>query len=165
MKLNLKILKVDDVSQSYVDWFSNSEVTRFSNNQFRKFTLESQINYVKDCYDDPNTDLYGIFDGDLHIGNIEINGLQTYHKCAEIKYVVGDTNYWGKGVGSFAISSLIDIARNDYQLNKLYAGTVEDNEGSVKVLKKNGFLIEGRRIKHLFYDGKFHNQLDFGLIL
>lgn len=165
MNLNLKILKVNDVTQSYVDWYSNFDVIRFSNNQHRTFTLEGQRKYVSDCIDDSNSDLYGIFDNNLHIGNIIINGLKSLHKCAEISYVVGDINYWRKGVGSFAISSLISISKNDYSLNKLFAGTSEENIGSIKVLEKNGFVLEGKKLQHLFYGGKFHNQLDFGLIL
>lgn len=42
---------------------------------------------------------------------------------------------------------------------------MENNFGSVRILEKNGFVLEGKRLNHLFYDGKFHNQLDFGLIL
>jgi len=39
------------------------------------------------------------------------------------------------------------------------------NNRSRRVLEKNGFVLEGTRIKHLFYDGKFYNQLDYGLLL
>lgn len=76
-----------------------------------------------------------------------------------------NTEYWGKGVGHFAVSSIIKIAKNDYKLNKIFAGLVEENFGSRKILEKNGFILEGKRIKHLFFNGKFYNQLDFGLIL
>ena len=30
---------------------------------------------------------------------------------------------------------------------------------------KNGFTLEGRRKNHLFYNGKWHDQLDFGIII
>ena len=52
-----------------------------------------------------------------------------------------------------------------YKLNKLYAGIAEGNFGSQRVLEKNGFELEGRRINHLFFGGKFYNQLDYGLLL
>jgi ribosomal-protein-alanine N-acetyltransferase len=87
------------------------------------------------------------------------------HKKAEITYVVGDRKYWGKGVGSFAVLEITKKAINIYKLNKLFAGVVDANVGSRRVLEKNGFVLEGTRIKHLFYDGKFYNQLDYGLLL
>ena len=107
----------------------------------------------------------GIFDGDLHLGNIVISGLESVHKKAEITYVVGETSYWGKGVGKFAISSIIHLAKEKYNLNKLFAGFSEKNLGSKIILERNGFVLEGKRLKHLFYNGKFCNQLDYGLIL
>lgn len=42
MKLLLRILTVNDVTQSYVDWFKISDVTRFSDNQYHTFSLETQ---------------------------------------------------------------------------------------------------------------------------
>jgi len=165
MKLLLRILTVNDVTQSYVDWFKTSDVTRFSDNQYRKFNLETQKKYVMDCILNNNLDLYGIFENKNHIGNILIEGLNSPHKCAEISYVIGNMDYWNKGVGFFAISKIINISRTKYKLNKLYAGVAEHNIGSIKILEKNDFKLEGKRSEHLFYNGKFHNQLDYGLKL
>ena len=59
----------------------------------------------------------------------------------------------------------ISYLKNVYKLNKLCAGLAEGNIGSQRVLEKNGFKLEGRRLKQLFYGGKFYNQLDYGLLL
>tara|TARA_B110001450_G_scaffold248042_1_gene263752 strand:- start:485 stop:979 length:495 start_codon:yes stop_codon:yes gene_type:complete len=161
----LKILKESDVTQSYVDWYSNPDVTSYSDNQYREFTLDGQKNYVNSCLNNDDINLYGIFDNGLHIGNIVISGLSSVHKRAEITYVVGDTKYWGKGAAFFAISEIVKKSKTDYKLNRLYAGLAEKNIGSAKVLEKNGFKFEGKRLNHLFYSGQFHNQLDYGLLL
>ena len=165
MELNLKILQVDDVNDAYVRWYLNNEVVRFSYSQYRNFTLEGQCEYVNACLIDTNIDLYGIFDGDLHIGNIVIKGFESLHKRAEITYVVGVPSYWGKGVGFFAVASIVELAKNKYNLNKLIAGLAEGNLGSQKILERNGFILEGQRIKHLLYNGEYLDQLDFGLLL
>jgi len=165
MKFELMLLKESDVTQSYVDWYSNPDVTSYSDNQYRVFTLDGQKNYVRSCLNNDDIDLYGIFDKGLHIGNIVISGLSSVHKRAEITYVVGDTRYWGKGVASYAISEIVKKSKTDYKLNRLYAGLAEGNTGSARVLEKNGFKLEGKRLNHLFYGGEFHNQLDYGLLL
>ena len=79
--------------------------------------------------------------------------------------MIGERSYWGKGAATLAISQIIELAVSKYQLNKLFAGVAEDNYGSRKVLEKNGFAAEGRRINHVFYEGCYHNQIDYGLIL
>lgn len=165
MKFELMLMKESDVTQSYVDWYSNPDVTSYSDNQYRVFTLDGQKNYVRSCLNNDDIDLYGIFDNGLHIGNIVIGGLSSVHKRAEITYVVGDTGYWGKGVASYAISEIVKKSKTDYKLNRLYAGLAEGNIGSARVLEKNGFKLEGKRLNHLFYGGEFHNQLDYGLLL
>lgn len=165
MMFKLKLLKESDVTQSYVDWYSNPDVTSYSDNQYREFTLDGQKNYVNSCLNNNDINLYGIFDNGLHIGNIVISGLSSVHKRAEITYVVGDTKYWGKGAAFFAISEIVKKSKTDYKLNRLYAGLAEKNIGSAKVLEKNGFKFEGKRLNHLFYSGEFHNQLDYGLLL
>ena len=165
MKFELMLLKESDVTQSYVDWYSNPDVTSYSDNQYSVFTLDGQKNYVRSCLNNDDIDLYGIFDNGLHIGNIVISGLSSVHKRAEITYVVGDTSYWGKGVASYAISEIVKKSKTDYKINRLYAGLAEGNIGSARVLEKNGFKLEGKRLNHLFYGGEFHNQLDYGLLL
>ena len=165
MKLSISILQVEQVTQSYVDWYSNEEVVRYSDNQYRKFSFEGQCSYVENCLQNDDVNLYGIFDDTTHIGNIVISSLSSHHRKAELTFVIGETNYWGKGVASFAIANMIQIAKEEFDLNKLYAGIASVNIGSGKVLEKNGFIIEGTRKQHLCYVGNFFDQVDYGPVL
>ena len=165
MELSISILQVEQVTQSYVDWYSDENVIRYSDNQYRKFSFDGQCSYVQNCIKSEDVNLYGIFDKATHIGNIVISGLSSYHRKAELTYVIGETNYWGKGVATFAIANMVQIAKKEFNLNKLYAGIASDNVGSRKVLEKNGFVIEGIRKQHLFYGGVFFDQVDYGLVL
>ena len=165
MRLRVDILQVDQVTESYVNWFSNKEIVQYSVNQYKKFSFEGQCSYVESCLKNNDLDLYGIFDDTLHIGNIAINNLTTVHRRAELTYVVGDTRYWGEGVASFAVSKMIEFGKSKYKLNKLYASVAGANSRSKRVLEKNGFVLEGIRKKHSFYNKEFFDQLDYGLIL
>ena len=165
MNLKISILQLEQVTQKYVDWYSDFEVVKFSDNQHRKFSLEGQLNYVASCLKSQSLDLYGIFDEDLHIGNIALSGIKSVHRVAEITYVVGERSYWGKGVATFAFQEIIKLAKDKYKLHKLIVGTSEQNISSQRVLEKNNFVLEGKRIDHLYFNGVFHNQLDYGLIL
>ena len=165
MKLSISILQVEQVTQSYVDWFSKEEIVRYSENQYRKFSFDGQCSYVQSCLQNEDLNLYGIFDDTTHIGNIVISGLTSYHRKAEITYIIGETNYWGKGVASFAIGQIIEEAKMKFNLNKLYAGIASGNIASGKALEKNGFFLEGIRKKHLFFCGEFFDSLEYGLLL
>ena len=68
--MEIRILKPTDVSENYVDWFSNKEVVKYSDNQYRLFSLEGQKLYVENCLKNKEIRLFGIFVEERHIGNI-----------------------------------------------------------------------------------------------
>ena len=113
-------LQVGHVTQSYVDWYFNKNVVKYSDNQYKNFNFKDQCEYVENCLRDNNINLYGIFDDTKHIGNITIIGLTSKHKKAELTYVIGETTYWGKGIATFAICQMIEFAKSETNLNKLY---------------------------------------------
>ena len=138
--IRIEILKEEDVTSKYLDWYKSKEVIRFSDNQYRNFSLDSQINFC-------------------------ISGLKSFHSRAEISYVIGDTTYWGKGIASKAVNLMIKVGIEKYSLNKLFAGTSSKNKASQKVLLNSGFELEGIRKDHLFYNNQWQDQYDYGLLL
>ena len=165
MNIKLKTLKVHNINKNYIRWFSDKDVVKYSENQYRKITLSNEKKYVQDCRKNKNLNLYGIFYKKKHIGNVSLVGLTSPNKSCEVSYMIGDKSFWGKGIATQVIRIIVSIAKKKYKLNKLFAGTAEKNIASIKVLKKNKFKLEGVRKKHLFFNNKFYNQLDFGLLL
>ena len=163
--IGIKILKTNNVTNKYLNWYKSKEVTKYSDNQYRNFSLDNQINYVESCLKSKDIELYGIFDNKYHIGNICMSGLESFHYRAEISYVIGDKNYWGKGIASKAVKLIINLAKEKYSLHKLFAGVSSMNIASQKVLQNGGFSLEGIKKDHLFYNNQWQDQHDYGLIL
>ena len=161
----VRILEVNDVTLEYINWLNDYEVIKHSENQYRDFSIETQKDYVGKMLKKPDEKLYGIFNSfQKHIGNVALKNINLIHKRAEITYLIGLKEYWGKGIGTYAVAYICENARKHMGLRKIYAGCSEQNEGSKRVLMKCGFQIEGVRKKHLFYDGKWLDQIDFGLV-
>lgn len=165
MDLRIDVLTVEMVTPAYVQWFDSEKIIAYSDNQYKSFNLESQRDFVERCVSSDDISLFGIFDGNIHVGNICLNGLSSKHQRAELTYVIGDLSYWNKGVATYAIRRLIEIARSDFKLIKLYAGVASPNIGSRRVLEKNGFVLEGVRKNHLVYGGQVFDQFDYGLLI
>ena len=163
--IKIEILTSKYVNKNYLDWYKSSEVVKYSDNQYRNFSLSYQINYVDSCLRSKDIELYGIFYEQQHIGNICMSGLESFHCRAEISYVIGDISYWGKGIASKAVKLIIEVAKEKYSLHKLFAGVCSKNIGSQNVLTNAGFILEGIRKDHLFYNNQWHDQYDYGLIL
>ena len=164
-RISLKILRPSDVTPRYVSWLSDPLVTRYSDNQYRHVSLSSQKEYVQFCIENPSIMLWGIYFEHLHIGNVALDNLNFRHSRAEVTYLIGDPNFWGKGIASYAVRFVIGYADKVLGLYKLIAGVAEPNVASIRVLTKCGFIQESRRESHLFYNNSRLAQIDFKLIL
>ena len=161
----LKILIPSIVSCDYLKWLKDKDVTKFSDNQYKKFSKKGQLEYIKSFLNCDDHYLYGIFFKSRHVGNVVLGPIDFNHKNANISYMIGDKSLWGIGLGTIVISKIIRIAKIEFQLKKLYASCAQENIGSQNVLLKNNFKIEGRKKLHLFYNSKWMDCLDFGLLL
>lgn len=98
------------------------------------------------------------------IGILELCHLDWFdNKAGEICYHFNKA-YWGKGYATESAKELINFCFKKLKFRKVYADTDHDNYASQKVLKKLGFKLEGRiREKHLV-NGKWKDELDYGLL-
>ena len=165
MSAKLRVLLVDDVTHGYVDWFKDVEVVKFSNNQNINFSFSEQQKYVSRCLKDDDKELYGIFDNNLHIGNVLISGLKSKDNSAEISFVIGEKSYWNKGIMTSMISQIIFLSKEIYSLNKLFSFCIPANTGAIKVLEKNNFIKEGILKNHVFLNDKYQDEIYYGLRL
>jgi RimJ/RimL family protein N-acetyltransferase len=165
MNVSIRILEPEDVTIQYVEWFSDPEVTQHSENRFMKFTLESQKQYVRDMLESDHRYLYGIFDDQgLHIGNVTIGPIDFNHMNAEISYIVGERTMWGKGIATYAVREIANKAFGEFGLHKIYAGVYSTNLGSIKVLERAEFTLEGVRKDHFISAGTRADLLEYGRI-
>ncbi len=159
--IKIRILKETDYTQSYLDWFSDTDVVRFSENRHKVFSKESQIDYIKSFENNKTKFLYGIFFKNTHIGNIEINPINYKLKCANISYIIGKKKFWGKGIATYSITYISKIAKNQFELIKLYAGCASENIPSIKALKKNDFILVSSIKNYFSYDNRSMDRLKF----
>ena len=142
----LKILILEDISESYVSWLNDYEVTKFTEQKQFKHTFNSTKDFVNQKFFSKNDLLFGIYVEGLHIGNIKLGSIKFEQMSGEISYFIGEKMFWGKGIISKCIGTLIQYASLDLGLKKITAGYYVNNINSAKVLKKCGFVVV--EIKH-----------------
>lgn len=87
-----------------------------------------------------------------------------YRKSAEIGFWLGE-HYWGKGIATKAVELMVDYAFTELKLIRIYAGVFEFNEGSMRVLEKNGFTKEGIAKKAVIKKGKIWDEHRYALLI
>jgi len=141
-----------DVTNRYVDWLNDPEVTRFLEVRFEKPTLESIRSYVEK-FDNKVKYLFGIYTykKNIHIGNASFN-INTNHNIADFGYFVGDKRYWGENAALEACYLLFEFGFNRLGLRKIWGGAYLTNSSSIFNFKKMGLTQEGRFREH-YVDG------------
>ena len=151
--VQLKDLDESAVSQTYLAWMQDPEITCYLESRFSSHTEDSLRAFIKAMQKSPTSLLTGIFFEERHIGNIKLQ-ICPHHERGEIGILIGDKNSWGHGIGRRAIMLIADHAFTKFNLKKLSAGCYENNIGSIKAFKAAGFAIDAVRREHFIEDDR-----------
>ena len=71
----------------------------------------------------------------------------------------------GKGVGSQLMASAIEWAKQTGIVSRIELSVFERNERAIRLYKRFGFVVEGRRRKAIYREGEYQDSLMMGLLL
>lgn len=153
-RIYLRELIYSDVTKEYIEWFKEDIVTQFL--EAKNLTKEEVLEYIKVGKETKSYHMYAICDieNDKHIGNLKIGPINYKHKISDLVVVIGDKNYWGKGIATEVIKIGNKIAFEVYDIRKLTGGMYSENIGSIKCYIKADWVIEARLRGHYILDGK-----------
>jgi RimJ/RimL family protein N-acetyltransferase len=78
-----------------------------------------------------------------HIGNCTYYDINTAKGETELGIVIGDRDYWGKGYGVSAVTTLVNYIFQHTELNRIYLKTLASNIRAQKCFAKCGFTTYG----------------------
>ncbi|MGA2323103.1 MAG: GNAT family protein [Sedimentisphaerales bacterium] len=159
----LRPLNKTDI-ESRVRWFNDPDV-RKTLIISERFELDKTIRWFEQIQqDDSRVELMIETPQKSPVGVIGLAGIDSTHQTAEIYIVIGQKEFWGKGVMLEAERLLIDWAFNSLGLEKIWAEARPENIASVITMKKIGFQIEGTLRCDKIVDGRRINVLRLGLL-
>ena len=164
-RIYLRRLTENDVSEAYVRWMHDPDINQYLESRFYVQTIESTKAFIRSVTNDNNYQ-FGIFikETDQHIGNIKIGSINHFHKYADIGFLIGEKEYWGKGIASEAIKLATDFAFNTLGLHKLWGGAYAPNVGSMKAFLKNEYVEEGVKKSQYLCNGVYVDDIMFGKV-
>jgi len=83
-----------------------------------------------------------------------------HYRSAEIGYWLSE-DYWGRGIMTQAVILFTEYAFKTYEAIRIFASPFASNTGSIRVLEKAGYQMEGRLRKNVTKKGKVLDQLMF----
>ena len=160
-RLVLKILYPENVTQNYLGWMQDEDITQFMECRGKTYALVELKDYTRMVDESHNDFLFGIYTSsdNVHIGNIKIGEINQLHKFGNLGLMIGEKKYWDKGYGTEAVKLATEYAFHKLRLNKLLAGIYENNTGCYKAFLKAGYNEVGRLKKHRLHKDEYVDQI------
>lgn len=150
-----------DITDDYIGWLNDPEVTRFSNQRFVRHDRESCGRYLASFEDTQNLFVsIRRLDDDRAIGTMTAY-VSPHHGTADIGILIGDRSVWGAGYGQDAWDTLLEFLATQPGMRKLTAGTLACNVPMIRLAENSGMELEGRRRAQELVEGEPVDMLYF----
>ena len=139
----LKPQQILDIRASY-KWRNKKSIWAKTvgegNFKLRKVTLKDEVEWFKKIKKNKNRKNLSIFlENNKLIGNIYFTNI--LNKKAEFHIVIGNKNYWNRGLGYKSTKLSLTYASVNFNINKFYLFVKKNNKYATLLYKKIGFKI------------------------
>ena len=98
------------------------------------------------------------------VGDISYINVDQQSRNAELGVFIGDKEFWGKGIGTKAISLMLDYGFKTLNFHRVYLRVFAPNQRGVHCYEKIGFKHEGNMREAYFLDGEYVDVLFMSIL-
>lgn len=140
-RIYLKTLGENNATEEYCSWLNDSEVNKYLCTKYAN--VDGLVRYIREQNAKNDCLFLGIFfkEKQKHIGNIKLELINFKTRKATIGILIGDKNYWGKGIATEAIKLLVDYGFNHLGMEEINLEAFFENKAAIRVYEKAGFKI------------------------
>ena len=99
------------------------------------------------------------------IGLVSFGEYKRGSRSTEISLLIGETNWWSRGIGTDVLQTVVSAAFDDWNLRRLWARSEAFNERAQRLFKRCGFVHEATLRDASYFEGAYHHVLVFGLLV
>jgi RimJ/RimL family protein N-acetyltransferase len=101
--------------------------------------------------------------GDRHIGNVGLHGVNWRHRTANVGILIGEKDCWDQGLGAEAVGLLCRFAFRNLGLRKISLCVFSSNPRARRCYEKCGFQVEGVLPQEYLIDGEYVDDIRMAL--
>ena len=165
--ISLRALEQEDVDRLYL-WENNEEIWTISHTlaPFSKHTLALYIqDSDKDIYESKQLRMMiDTLAGDT-VGAIDLFDFDPYHSRVGLGILVHRPEDRSKGYATAALHLMIRYCFEKLNLHQIYANILTDNEISINLFKKAGFILTGTKKEWIRESGLWKDEHLLQLVL
>lgn len=100
----------------------------------------------------------------VHIGSCSFHAVAWRHRSAEMGIVIGARDYWNRGYGTEAVTTLCQFGFETLNFNRIGLRVFANNARAIRCYEKVGFQHEGRLRQDNYSAGSYRDTLLMGLL-
>jgi RimJ/RimL family protein N-acetyltransferase len=163
----LRPLDVADLDR-YLEWINDPEVVQFLGGTLPLVSRLAETDWLertarKDVAYGDVTLAIETLEG-RHIGSIALHNPKQRDRHCSLGIMIGDKEYWSRGYGTDAIRTLLRLAFDEMNLNRVWLTVDEDNARGIACYRKCGFIEEARLRQDRYCAGRYHDTLIMGVL-
>lgn len=122
------------------------------------YTIEDAHKFINMCLNQEVQSVFAIiYKGEL-AGSIGLHPQDDiYRLTAEIGYFIAEP-FWNKGVATKSVEMMTKFGFESLHLTRIFAGIFETNKASMRILEKNGFILECIKRKAIFKENQIMDE-------
>lgn len=165
-QIYLRPLEAQDLNEKYLTWLNDEEVNRYLESGIFPQTKRDLDRFYNQVIGSPNQIVLAIADKETkqHIGNVKLGQIDWVHRRATFGILIGDKQFWGKGIGTEATQLMVEYAFGRLNLRRIVLGVHAEHKSAVRAYEKVGFKIEGRFREDLFHENQYKDSLWMALL-
>lgn len=149
------------------NWRNTPALIELLGAPFRFINMEVEESWFENYMRNRNTCIRCaiVEDGlDNILGLVSLTNMNAIHRTAEFHIMIGDSCNFGKGIGTFAATTMIKHAFENMNIRRIELNVLRDNERARKLYEKVGFKKEGIREKAVYKSGEYKDLVMYALL-
>ena len=150
-------------------------INRWRNNPELVALLGAPFRYINSEVDEKWFDMYmgnrnstircSIVDSeDEPIGLVTLASVDYLNQSAELHIMIGEEGNCGKGIGTFALTRMLDHAFSNMNLQRVELAVLEENRRARALYEKVGCVEEGKKREVRYKNGKFVDMVMYSIL-
>ncbi len=165
-RIYLRPLEREDLNGGYLGWLNDPEVNKYMESGLFPYTKIDLDEFYEQVIRSKNQVILAIDHKETneHIGNIKLGPINWVHRKATLGIMIGDKQFWGKGIGTEATRLMVEYGFYKLDLRRIELGVHAEHKAAVNIYEAIGFRIEGRFREALFHNGQYKDCYWMGLL-
>ena len=165
-KVYLRGLEEKDLTGNYYQWFNEQSTDIYTHHALYPNSMEKMRRFYEQALLHENIIVLAIIDRSdgCHIGNVSLQQIEWINRRAEFAIILGEKEYYGKGLATEAGTLIMDYGFDRLNLNSIWLGVHAENRVALALYKKLGFMEEGRARERFLRNGTISDQILMGLL-